>query len=137
MTQLREFTDFADGPLVFPYKGKRYEAPEITITMGIRLNAITNDGAEADLNIKDLLPDLLGPAWDEMIADGVPLAVATRAGVSILADFQYGREYAALMWETGGDPHEMAERIKAKGNRATRRAKPRTASTAPPAKGTP
>jgi hypothetical protein len=121
--QLREFTEFADGPLRFPYKGKVYEAPEVGIKLGMRLNGITNEGAEADLNIKDLLPDLLGDAWLQMVEDDVPLDLAIRAGATVLADFQFGRTYAEAMWETGADPKAMAEWTKARGNRASRRSK--------------
>jgi hypothetical protein len=123
MTELKEFTEFADGPLRFPYKGKIYEAPEVSIKLGMRLNGITNEGAEADLNIKDLLPDLLGDAWTEMVEDDVPLTFAVRAGATVIADFQFGREYAEAMWETGADPKAMADRMAAKGNRASRRSK--------------
>lgn len=123
MSEMREYTEFADGPLIFPYKGRTYTAPEVGIAFGMRLNGITNEGAEADLNIKDLLPDLLGEAWTQMVADDVPLTFAIRAGATVLADFQYGRSYAEAMWETGADPKAMAEWTKARGNRATRRSK--------------
>lgn len=121
--EMREFTEFADGPLSFPYRGKTYTPPEISIPMGIRLNGITNNGEEADLESIELFKDILGPAYDEMVADGVPLQFMLRAGATVLADFQFGREYAQAMWETGGDPKAAAEWMKARGNRATRRSK--------------
>jgi len=120
---LREFTEFAAGPLQFPYQGKVYTAPEVGIELGLRLNGITNLGQEAELPFPDLWPDLFGPAYDEMRADGVPVAFVTRAAATVIADFQYGREYATAMWETGADPKAMAEYMKSKGNRATRRSR--------------
>lgn len=123
MTELREFTEFADGPMVFPYKGKTYAAPEITIEMGIRLSGITNDGQEQDVAVHDLAKDLLGPVYDEMVADGVPSSFLTRVFMTIVADFQYGRTYAEAMWETGADPKAMVEWARSRGNRATRRSK--------------
>lgn len=132
MTELREFTEFADGPLVFPYKGKKYVAPEISIPLAMRLNGITNGGQEQELPVTELWPLLLGPVWDEMIADNVPLALANRAGATMLADFQYGREYAEAMWETGADPKAMTEYMKARGNRATRRSKSTGGATKTP-----
>lgn len=109
MTEMRDWDEFSDGPLVFPYKGKKYTAPEISIDLGMRLNAILNEGAEADLPVAELWPVLLGDAWSQMVADSVPLVVANRAGATMLADFQFGREYATAMWETGGDPALAAE----------------------------
>lgn len=129
---LREFSEFADGPLIFPYKDKTYEAPEVGIALGMRLNGITNEGAEADLNIKDLLPDLLGDAWTQMVADDVPISFAIRAGATVLADFQYSREYALVMWETGADPKAVAEYTRRNGNRATRRSKSTGGATETP-----
>ncbi|MCC2033066.1 DUF7426 family protein [Microbacterium allomyrinae] len=129
---MREYTEFADGALVFPYKGKKYAAPEIGIKLGLRLNGITNNGEEQDLDSVELFKLVLGPVWDEMIADGVPLTFATRAGATMLADFQFGRAYAEAMWETGGDPKAMTEYMKARGNRATRRSKSTGGATKTP-----
>lgn len=134
MSELREFTDFADGPLRFPYKGKVYEPPEVSVPLGMRLNGITNNGEEADRPITELWPDLFGPTYDEMLEDGVPLAFVNRAAATILADFQYGREYATAMWETGADPKAMAEWLKAKGNRATRRSRSTDGATKTPSR---
>ncbi|KQR97696.1 hypothetical protein ASF93_13285 [Microbacterium sp. Leaf347] len=121
---LREFTDFADGPLAFPYKGKVYTAPAIGIDLGIRLSGILNKGEDADRSFEEMWPDLFGQELlDEMRADGVPILFVTRAAATILADFEYGREYATAMWETGADPKAMVEYLKSKGNRATRRSR--------------
>ena len=132
MNALREFTEFADGPLAFPYQGKVYTAPEVNIPLGLRLSGITNNGDEADLPITDLWPDLFGDTYAEMVADNVPLAFINRAAATIIADFQYGREYATAMWETGADPKAMAEWLKAKGNRATRRSRSTGGATKTP-----
>lgn len=123
MTELREFTDFAAGPLIFPYKGRTYTAPEVSIAMGLRLNGILNEGESPDLSTAELWPELLGSMWDEMMADNVPMVFASRAAATVMADFQYGREYATVMWETGGDPKALAEYLRQKSapNRASRR----------------
>lgn len=123
MTELKEFTEFADGPLVFPYRGKKYTAPEVTIELGARLIGITDREQEQNLELIDLVKDMLGPVYDEMVADGVPLAFLTRVGETLLCDFQFGRTYAAAFWETGGDPKAMTDHMKALGNRASRRSK--------------
>lgn len=123
MTELREFTDFAAGPLIFPYKGRTYTAPEVSIAMGLRLNGILNEGESPDLSTAELWPELLGSMWDEMVADGVPMVFASRVAATVMADFQFGREYATVMWETGGDPKALAEYMRRKSapNRASRR----------------
>ncbi|WP_350347262.1 hypothetical protein ABIQ69_11535 [Agromyces sp. G08B096] len=119
MTQLREYTEFSDGPLQFPIRGKVYTAPEIDIPTGMRLNGIVEGTADQDMNSVELGQLILGPVWDEMIADGVPLAAATRAVSVAMADFLYGREYAQAYWETGNDPKALEKRLAP--NRASRR----------------
>ena len=124
MTQLREYTEFAEGPLEFPIRGKVYTAPEVGIELGLRLNGIATGETEQDLPAVELYKLLLGPVWDEMISDGVPLNAAMRAGMVAMNDFQYGREYAAATWEAGLDPKAAAELMASQqGNRASRRSR--------------
>lgn len=123
MTQLREYDEFADGPLQFPIRGKVYEAPEVSMELGFRLTAIVNGDAEQDLPAKDLYRLVLGDAWDQMVADGVPLDAAMRAGLAAVNDFTYGREYAVASWEAGLNPKAMTEKLQSQGNRASRRSK--------------
>ncbi|MGO7983739.1 hypothetical protein ACC691_38505, partial [Rhizobium johnstonii] len=52
----------------------------------------------------DLWKLAMGSAWDEMTADGVPFKALTAAGLAAVADFQYDRDTAIAMGETGGDP---------------------------------
>lgn len=118
---LREYTEFAE-PLRFPINGKVYTAPEVTIELGIRLNGIADGTADQDMPMLELYKLLLGPVWDEMIADGVALNAASRAGMTVMNDFLYGREYAETIWETGLDPKAAAALTAARsGNRASRR----------------
>ncbi len=126
MAELRDFTEFADKPLVFPYRGKKYTQPELTIEAGLEFaGAISGDRAWAKKTGADLWKLVCGPLWDEMITDGVSLAFATRVGLTILADNQYGREYAEATWEAGADPNLLAAYMDKKaaetGNRAQRR----------------
>ncbi|MDQ0894424.1 DUF7426 family protein [Agromyces ramosus] len=133
MTQLREYNEFADGPLEFPIGGKVYTAPEVSIPLGLRLNNIATGEAEQDLPAVELYKLLLGPVWDEMIADGVPLNAAMRAGMVAMNDFQYGREYAVATWEAGLNPKAAAELMASQhGNRASRRSKSTAAARKTP-----
>lgn len=122
MTQMREYTEFAEGPLEFPIRGKVYTAPEVGIELGLRLTRIATGEAEQDMPAVELYKLLLGPIWDEMISDGIPLNAAMRAGMVAMNDFQYGREYAIATWEAGLDPKAATEILRQQqGNRASRR----------------
>lgn len=129
MTELTDYSEFAEGPLEFPINGKRYVLPELGIEEGLELSGIFS-GKDKTFRRKEgveLFKLLLGPLWDQMIADGVSLAAATRAGMTALADRQYGREMAKVAWETGADPKALEpylqERVAAQGNRASRRSR--------------
>jgi hypothetical protein len=121
---LAAYETFAEEPLVFPIGGKTYTHTEPTIPNGIRLNAIMTGTAEdsAALTEIDLWRLALGPLWDEMIADGVPLRAATRAGLAALTDFQYGRQLAEAAWVAGANPKALEAYLTPPApNRATRR----------------
>jgi hypothetical protein len=121
--ELSDYSAFAEGPLVFPINGKQYVLPELGIEAGLELAGVVSgkDKAFQRKEGVELWKLLLGPLWDEMVADGVPLAAATRAGLAALADRQYGREVAKIAWETGADPKALEPYMRAQGNRASRR----------------
>lgn len=123
MTALKEYNEVAEAALQLPIRGKVYTLPAVDIQTGLRLNAITTQGAEPDLAAVELYKLALGPVWDEFIADDVPLNAAMRAGMVAINNFMYGRDYAAATWESGLNPQAAAEIIaKQTGNRAQRRA---------------
>lgn len=125
MTELTDYAEFAEEPLRFPYKGKVYELPELGIEDGLILAGIISgkDKAFAKKQGVELWKTLLGPLWDEMVKDGVPLSFAVRAGLTTLADRQYGRDIAKITWETGADPKALQPYLakQSLGNRASRR----------------
>jgi len=59
----------------------------------------------------DLTRALLGPLYDEMVADGVPYAALALAGQVATHDFLYGRDAAEALWNSGGDPKAVAESL--------------------------
>ncbi len=138
MSELRDFTEFSNKPLVFPFKGKKYVQPELTIEAGLYLGGIVAGTDKSARNMKggDLWKLVCGPLWDEMITDGVPLAFATRVGLTLLAEHQYGRDYAEATWEAGTDPKLIAaymnEKAAAQGNRASRRSSSTAGATKTP-----
>lgn len=125
--ELSDYEKFAEGPLRFPYKGKTYEVPELGIEDGIYLAGVISgrDRSFAKKEGVELWKLLCGSMWDEMVADKVPLAFATRVALAVLADRTSGREVAKIAWETGADPKALAPylaELNAKtGNRASRR----------------
>jgi hypothetical protein len=138
---LEAYESFAEEPLAFPIGTKTYTHTAVTIEAGIRLNAILTGTADdsATLTEIDLWKLTLGPLWDQMIADGVPLHAATRAGLTALTDFQYGRVVAEAAWVAGANPKALEAYMKTPSpNRASRRSpstakvtttKPRAVST--------
>jgi hypothetical protein len=125
--ELSDFNSFALPPLAFPLGGKKYTLPRVSIPAGIILADILSgkDKRWAKKDGVELFKLVLGPLWDEMIADDVPLDFMTRCALTAIADHQYGRDVAIVTWETGADPKGLpaylARTAAAKGNRASRR----------------
>jgi hypothetical protein len=112
---LKAFEDFAPEPLAFPIGGKVYTAKLVGMSDGLRLQRVL-EGKDDSLN--DVEPEVLwrmvlGDAWDEMMADNVPVEAASRAALAALADFQYGRNEAERVWEAGISPEALAARAAA------------------------
>jgi hypothetical protein len=129
---LSEYQTFATPPLAFPINGKTYALEPLGIAAGLRLaEAITGQDDELnDLKGSALWQLVLGAVWDQMIADGVPLEAATRAGLAALADHQQGRAFAEVIWETGADPKALEKYLTAKApNRAARRSRSTAAAS--------
>lgn len=139
---LTDYNEFAEAPLEFPINGKKYVLPAIGIEDGLTLAGIITgkNKSASKMEAVELYKLLLGPLWDEMIADGVPLDAASRVGLTALADRQYGRQVAEITWETAADPKALQPylaRLNSQGNRAQRRSNstagakktPRPAST--------
>lgn len=143
---LKAYEEFAPEPLVFPIGSKRYEVPPLGYREGIRLQGILA-GTDHSLDGKDPTEGwrlVLGTAWDEMVADDVPIEALSRAGFTAMTDFQFGRTAAENVWESGISPEALAAAMAAtqtsqdsqplpstgSGNRTQRRASTR-ATTSP------
>lgn len=129
---MSEFADFDDlfDPLVLPIGGKKYTIPPMSFAAGARINGLFGDAPEK-LSDEDYFRLLLGPVFDEMVADGVPAKAINRAGMAALADFRETRSVAEATWATGGDPKALMEYAKAQApNRASRRSMSTGAATA-------
>lgn len=121
---LSAYESFANDPLVFPIGGKKYTLKPVSIPNG-RILANLISGKDKKLNSapsEELWKLVLGDLWDQFEQDGVPIEAATRAGLTALADFQYGRDAAEAAWEAGADPKALQEYMaKRPSNRAQRR----------------
>ncbi len=122
--------------------GKTYRVPSPDAATGLRLTAMVNLGVQSALGgeiteqdaakikldddqERDFLPQVLGSAYDEMIADGVSWLRIQRIGRYCLLYFTLGPEAAAAHVRSSGEAPAP--------NRETRRAKKgsRQGSSAP------
>lgn len=109
---MRDYEDLAP-PLEVPIRRKTYIIPPVPATLGLQL-MLAGDGDEDALreleNLKGtaFTQALLGDAYDQMVADNVPLGAMNRAFITALADFRFGRETALEVWDTGKSPEFLA-----------------------------
>lgn len=112
---LRAYEELAPEPLTFPIGGKNYVVPPVGYREGLRITELIQSGPEAATKATETVEDLwrmiLGPAYDEMKADNVPGDALARAAFTALTDFQFGREAAEAIWESGVDPKALTERL--------------------------
>lgn len=107
----KAFEEFAEEPIRLPVQGKVYEVPPIGAKLGLLLaRALEGDKkAVAEIGRGDSFwGKMLGPVYQQMVADDVPMEVIGRAGFAVMADFQYDREAAERVWESGLDPEARA-----------------------------
>lgn len=127
---LKAYEEFAEEPLAFPIGGKTYTMPRLTYQQGIRLTRIFS-GEDHSLDgqpVEEGWKLVMGASWDEMAADDVPLDAMSRAGLAAVADFQFGRAAAELVWESNISPEALAAATAA--NRKERRATQRSTGAA-------
>lgn len=108
--EFEDYDAFNAGPLEFPYRGKTYVVPLPDFDTGATLTRITS-GEDTEFRskpVQEIWKLLLGPVWDELVADKVPFTFIARCGLTALTDFQYGRDLAKAAWKAGGDPKALA-----------------------------
>ncbi len=91
-------------PIEFPSPdgSKTYSPPPVGISDSIRLNLAFEDPASA-LTDAEFRTMLLGPVWDEMLADNVPDEYAARVLLATAAGFRRGPDELARIWNEGPD----------------------------------
>jgi len=129
---LKAYEDVVNEPLAFPIGGKIYTPPPLSAQAGIYIvKALAGDPDVANEPSRNLWQTLLGPAYDEMIADDVPMDALSRAGFAMLGDFQNNREAAVRVWESGIDPEARAALAAAVLSTTRRSTPPAAANTTP------
>lgn len=129
---LKPYEEFAKEPLAFPIAGKMYTPPPVGSRLGIALvRALAGDTSGLPDDTKSLWQLVLGGAYDEMVADDVPLEALARAGFATIVDFQNDREAAVKVWESGVDPEARAALMAAIRSTTQPSTRPAAASTTP------
>lgn len=103
----KAYEDFAAGPMRFPIAGKTYTVPEVSYEAGLTLQKV-QAGDDTPLPAEEQWRLLLGPAYDEMVADNIPVKALERVILTCLTDYRLGREIAEKVWEAGLDPEALA-----------------------------
>jgi hypothetical protein len=129
---LKAYEEFAQEPLAFPVNGKIYVVAPLGYKEGIKLTRVLSgeDKSLEDAPADDVWRLVMGPTYDEMVADNVPIEALSRAGLATLADFNFGREMAEKTWESGLDPKALEAALAAAKAAETRAASKRSPSTA-------
>lgn len=129
---LKAYEEIAPEPLAFPIGGKLYTVPPVGFQTGLRLTEMIQAGPQVQSKetAEDLWRMILGPAYEEMKADNVPGDALARAGFAALTDFQFGRDAAEAVWESGADPKALTEIMLKRAAEKTPPASTRSRSTA-------
>lgn len=122
---MKDYLEFAVGPLRLPVNGKLYEIPPVNIATGLLLRKAVVDNEQAAIeelaggDEEAAYRRILGPVYDEMKADGVPFAALDRVYLTAITDHQRGRLIAETVWELGHDPKAIEGLMQAAGRIAT------------------
>lgn len=116
----KDLGDWAElGGLKLPIGGKVYSLPPVSAELGPRLQVLMSAGLTLgrggdlgdddkqvldDMAEQEMYRDLLGPAYDEMTADGVPWPALKHAAMTVLVDATVDRDTAERYWANLGKP---------------------------------
>lgn len=127
--------ELLDESLQLPIGETVYTVPAPSAEVGLRTQAIVNaaaaaaDGGHVDEEIlsdaaeRDLYRDVLGTAYDDLLAAGVSWPVLKHCAITAMVWIAQDRGAAETYWNAGGDPSRLAP------NRAARRARSGAASS--------
>ncbi|WP_275463376.1 hypothetical protein [Streptomyces noursei] len=129
--------ELLDETLCLPIGGRTYTVPAPSAEVGLRTQALINaaataaDGGQVDEQVlgdaaeRDLYRDVLGPAHDEMVADGVTWPALKHSAITAMVWIAQDKAAAETFWNAAGDPSRLAP------NREARRARSGAAKSTP------
>ncbi|MEU7163142.1 hypothetical protein AB0A70_00580 [Streptomyces morookaense] len=127
--------ELLDETLHLPIRGTVYTVPAPSAEVGLRTQslvhaaAVAADGGRVDDQVltdageRDLYADVLGTAYEQMVADGVPWPALKHAAITAMVWISQDKAAAERYWNSAGDPSRVAP------NRAARRSPSAAAST--------
>lgn len=127
--------ELLDETLELPISGRLYTVPAPSAEVGLRTQAIVHaaavaaDGGRVDDQVlgdaaeRDLYAELLGPAHEQMVADGVTWPALKHAAITTMVWVAQDKAAAEKYWNAAGDPSRLAP------NRAARRSQSGGASS--------
>ncbi|TMR97533.1 DUF7426 family protein [Nonomuraea basaltis] len=129
MANFADLDSFFDDGLSLPVGGKLYRIPAPSAEVGLYCQTLAESGMDAangkdnpeaaldDVRELDLYRRVLGPVYDELIADGVSWPKIKHCGVTAFMWVAGSSDAAAAYWERGP---EAAAPEAAKGRAAAR-----------------
>lgn len=126
---LEEAAAWLDGDLILPIGGKKYRVPEYSAEVGLRVEAVlaASRGKAGsrhrqvldDEEEKDLYRDVLGPAYDELLAAGVTWARLKHCAVTAMFHFNISEAAAEAHWNRGAQEGKAVSRSSRPATRGT------------------
>ncbi|MEX2984578.1 hypothetical protein [Streptomyces sp. C36] len=122
--------ELLDETLALPIGDTLYVVPAPSAEVGLRVQAIIHaaavaaDGGRVDEEVlgdaaeRDLYRDVLGEAYDRMLADGVTWPALKHSAVTAMVWISQDKAASERYWNSGGDPNRAAPNRQARRNRS-------------------
>jgi hypothetical protein len=101
VAKLTDLADHFDGDLWLPVRGKTYKIPEPTATEVDRIRGFLFDAAATPAQEIDEAVKILGPVYEQAIADGLGWAHVRHMGRTALYHYGVHEKVAAQFWRLG------------------------------------
>ena len=126
----KDLADFFDPTLPLLIGGKTYTVPSPSAATGLFVQQVMGVAADVqagnevddqslqsltldDAEEKNLYKRLLGPVYDEFVADGLSWEHIKHAGITCIVWVMQDRDSAEAFWNTGGKPAPKARKATA------------------------
>ncbi|MEF3114485.1 hypothetical protein [Streptomyces chrestomyceticus] len=122
--------ELLDDSLRLPVGNRTYTVPAPSAEVGLRTQALINaaavaaDGGAVDEQVlsdaaeRDLYRDVLGPAHDQMVADGVSWPALKHCAITAMVWIAQDKAAAERFWHSAGDPSRLAPNRQARRSRS-------------------